>query len=313
MRFRDLPAVAGPIGVRFYAAATLRLAGGQVVGALCVMDVRPRRLSLVQREILSQLANAVAHVLELRRSVQAELLAATALAERDAWLRELDQAAPIGIFHTDSSGACPYTNPRWRAIFGLDQAHSLGRGWSQTLHPQDRARGSTEFEMDFRLQLSTGLVRHVPARSRPVRGQMGELMGHVGAVEDVSERIRSQAENPVQACLKEGKTVAQAGHTLLISRHGEEFGVQDSVAPIRNEKGDISGVVLVFHDVTEQGRLSGEMTYRATHDQLTGLINRAEFEARLRRVLAQAQGDRSQHALLYIDLDQFKRACRSTI
>ena len=48
------------------------------------------------------------------------------------------------------------------------------------------------------------------------------------------------------------------------------------------------------------------MSYRATHDALTGLVNRAEFETRLRRTLDKAHEDRSEHALLYIDLDQFK-------
>jgi diguanylate cyclase (GGDEF)-like protein len=66
------------------------------------------------------------------------------------------------------------------------------------------------------------------------------------------------------------------------------------------------GAVLVFHDVTEQRRLSGEMRYRATHDVLTGLLNRGEFEARLLRTLEKAHAEQSEHALMYIDLDQFK-------
>jgi diguanylate cyclase (GGDEF)-like protein len=68
----------------------------------------------------------------------------------------------------------------------------------------------------------------------------------------------------------------------------------------------VLGAVLVFHDVTEQRRLSGEMSYRATHDPLTGLFNRDEMDGRLRALLQQAHHDGSQHALLYIDLDQFK-------
>lgn len=122
----------------------------------------------------------------------------------------------------------------------------------------------------------------------------------------VNEATRQPAENPVTACLQQGKNVGLANHTVLISRHGEEFGIEDSAAPIRNPGGDVLGAVLVFHDVTEQRRLSGEMSYRATHDALTGLVNRAEFETRLRRTLDKAHEEGSQHALLYIDLDQFK-------
>jgi diguanylate cyclase (GGDEF)-like protein/PAS domain S-box-containing protein len=122
----------------------------------------------------------------------------------------------------------------------------------------------------------------------------------------VNEDTRQLAENPVAACLEQSQAVALANHTVLISRSGEEFGIEDSAAPILNPSGELLGAVLVFHDVTEQRRLSGEMSYRATHDALTGLVNRAEFETRLRRTLDKSHEDRSEHALLYIDLDQFK-------
>ena len=95
-------------------------------------------------------------------------------------------------------------------------------------------------------------------------------------------------------------------HTILIARNGAEFGIEDSAAPIQNSGGELLGVVLIFHDVTERRRLTREMTYRATHDALTGLINRAEFETRLQRVLHDAQAHHREHALLYIDLDEFK-------
>ncbi|MFZ6816332.1 EAL domain-containing protein [Undibacterium sp. Rencai35W] len=122
----------------------------------------------------------------------------------------------------------------------------------------------------------------------------------------VNEETRKPAANPITACLAQEKVVGLATRTILISRNGTEYGVEDSAAPIRNERGEVLGVVLVFHDVTEQRRLSGEMNFRASHDLLTGLVNRAEFEVRLRRVLQMAHSDHSQHALLYIDLDQFK-------
>lgn len=133
---------------------------------------------------------------------------------------------------------------------------------------------------------------------------MGQPVGMVFHI--VNEETRAPTENPVATCISQGKVAGLANHTVLISRQGEEFGIEDSAAPIRNEGGEILGVVLVFHDVTEQRRLSGEMTFRATHDALTGLVNRPEFESRLRRVLNKAHEDRSEHALMYLDLDQFK-------
>ncbi len=122
----------------------------------------------------------------------------------------------------------------------------------------------------------------------------------------VQEESRLPAVNPVASCLARGAAVGQSDQTLLISRNGIEYGIEDLASPIRDDAGTLRGVVLVFHDVTEQRRLSGEMSYRATHDPLTGLVNRSEFETRIRRLLQKAREDHSQHALLYIDLDQFK-------
>ena len=147
-----------------------------------------------------------------------------------------------------------------------------------------------------------------PVAERMTGWLNAEAKGHsVGQVfHIVNEETRATAENPVTTCLQQGKMVGLAQRTVLISRNGEEFGIEDSASPIRNECNEVLGVVLVFHDVTEQRRLSGEMSYRATHDALTGLVNRAEFETRLGRVLNKAHDDHSEHALLFIDLDQFK-------
>jgi diguanylate cyclase (GGDEF)-like protein/PAS domain S-box-containing protein len=133
------------------------------------------------------------------------------------------------------------------------------------------------------------------------KGRQADQVFHI-----VHEEMRTPSESPVAVCLQHGKVAGLAHNTVLVSRNGEEFGIEDSAAPIRNAQGEMLGVVLVFHDVTEQRRLSGEMSWRATHDTLTGLVNRAEFENRLRRVLAKAHEDHSEHALLFIDLDQFK-------
>lgn len=122
----------------------------------------------------------------------------------------------------------------------------------------------------------------------------------------LNEETRAVTEDPVAQCLSMGRIVGLANDTVLISRNGSEIGIEDSAAPIRNDAGELLGVVLVFHDVSEQRRMSGEMSFRATHDALTGLVNRAEFEARLERLLHRSHEEQSEHVLLYIDLDQFK-------
>jgi diguanylate cyclase (GGDEF)-like protein/PAS domain S-box-containing protein len=122
----------------------------------------------------------------------------------------------------------------------------------------------------------------------------------------VHELTRLTAESPAIRCLSEGVNSGLAHHTLLISREGREYGIEDSAAPIRDGAGTLLGVVLVFHDVSEQRRISNEMSFRASHDELTGLVNRAEFEARLERMLRRSKEDHSTNAMMFIDLDQFK-------
>ena len=68
----------------------------------------------------------------------------------------------------------------------------------------------------------------------------------------------------------------------------------------------VIGVVLVFHDVTHSRQMAREISYQATHDALTGLLNRREFESRLNGLIGNAIAEHRQHALLYLDLDQFK-------
>jgi len=81
--------------------------------------------------------------------------------------------------------------------------------------------------------------------------------------------------------------------------------IEDSAAPIFDAYGDTRGAVLVFHDVSEQRRLAREMEYQSTHDPLTHLLNRDQFELRLQNLLREP-GATAASAVLYVDLDQFK-------
>jgi diguanylate cyclase (GGDEF)-like protein/PAS domain S-box-containing protein len=122
----------------------------------------------------------------------------------------------------------------------------------------------------------------------------------------LNERSRQPVPDPVARCLREGRIVRLANHSVLLSRSGQEYAIADSAAPIRGRDGQILGAVLVFHDVSETRRLTRQMAHDASHDALTGLINRREFERRLERALASARQYGRQHALCYLDLDQFK-------
>ncbi len=122
----------------------------------------------------------------------------------------------------------------------------------------------------------------------------------------IHEDTRTPADNPLLLCLAEERVVGLANHTALLSRNGSEYAIEDSAAPIRMPDGTLAGAIIVFHDVTGARRLAAEMSHQARHDPLTSLPNRREFETRLDELLEQARRTNSQHALCYVDLDQFK-------
>jgi diguanylate cyclase (GGDEF)-like protein/PAS domain S-box-containing protein len=93
---------------------------------------------------------------------------------------------------------------------------------------------------------------------------------------------------------------------LLQHRAGTEFAVRDSCSPIRDSKGEVVGMIVVFHDVSQLREMEQQLSWQATHDVLTGLANRREFERRLGKLLENAKGEQVHHALLYLDLDNFK-------
>ncbi|HEX3527011.1 MAG TPA: diguanylate cyclase, partial [Thermoanaerobaculia bacterium] len=133
---------------------------------------------------------------------------------------------------------------------------------------------------------------------------VGRPLGEVFQVVDEVTRIR--LADPIQSCLKEGKTLESPGQTLLISADGTECAIRDAATPVFTPAGRPDGAVVVFKDVTQLRSKEREMVYLANHDVLTGLINRREFETRLKRALRNARSDGREHVLLYLDLDEFK-------
>lgn len=112
--------------------------------------------------------------------------------------------------------------------------------------------------------------------------------------------------SPIEACLRENRVVGVTYNTILISRKGIKTYIEDSAAPILDYEGNVRGGVLVFYDVNQSRHANQLLSYHSTHDALTGLINRHEFERRLADLIARKANNKEQHALCYIDLDQLK-------
>lgn len=194
-RFADNPLVTGNPDLRFYAGIPLSLSDGARVGSLCVLDDKPGELTTTQRSILRQLSLAASHALESRRS-------ARALIASESRYRTLCAASPMGIFGTDVAGSWTYSNARWQAISGQSYEESLGQGWHDVVHPEDRAAvltawekasaGQHELVMEFRIASGNGGERVVRALSKPTLTCEGEVIGHVGLVEDITDYKRQR-------------------------------------------------------------------------------------------------------------------------
>jgi diguanylate cyclase (GGDEF)-like protein/PAS domain S-box-containing protein len=122
----------------------------------------------------------------------------------------------------------------------------------------------------------------------------------------VDERSGKELDNPVYKCLQSHQAIGVSSHSQLLSRDGRRIPIEDSVAPIWSREGSVVGTVAVFRDVSHERKLAHEVAWQASHDALTGLVNRREFEVLVAAALASAKEENHHHALLYLDLDRFK-------
>ena len=141
-----------------------------------------------------------------------------------------------------------------------------------------------------------------------VRGAQAQGL-HVGDVIGFEEEHAAHTlRGAIATCLSERRVVKDLPPLSIAHTHGTSHAVEYALAPVPLADGELIGAVLVLHDVTESKRLLRRLGYEASHDALTGLVNRREFEARLQRAIerAHAPGSAVNAALLYLDLDQFK-------
>jgi len=122
----------------------------------------------------------------------------------------------------------------------------------------------------------------------------------------VYEDDRQPAGDLVTPCLREGVLPYPFRTLVLVRTDGEEFFIEPNAAPIRDQDGSISGVSLVFRDVSQARELTRQLSHQATHDALTGLLNRREFEYRVKQAIRDVQVSGNEHCLLHMGLDQFK-------
>ena len=122
----------------------------------------------------------------------------------------------------------------------------------------------------------------------------------------INSASRQAVPSTVAKAVDEGPVDGIGRDSVLISRNGNEQAIEDSAAPIRDRDAAIIGTVVVFRDVSQSRDLARQLSHQASHDALTGLVNRREFERRLQLTLDNDPSKLRQHALLFLDLDHFK-------
>lgn len=160
---------------------------------------------------------------------------------------------------------------------------------------------------------SDGVIDYAnPAAAALLGSDAAQLVGRTldEAVTLVDDADRRYLVDPVQLALQGTGTVGLGRRAVLLDQAaGAEHSVELTAAPLRsrgNAADEIVGAVVMLHDVTELRGIARRMSYQATHDALTGLVNRHEFERRLAEALETAQRGDQSHVLCYIDLDHFK-------
>lgn len=121
-----------------------------------------------------------------------------------------------------------------------------------------------------------------------------------------SEATRRPRRNAVELCLAERRRQEPPGLANLRTKSGDELTIRDTISPILGEDGEVLGAVVVFRDLTRVRSLERQMAYITSHDPLTGLLNRQDFEIYLEAALEQVRQRGIQHALLYLDLVELK-------
>ncbi len=200
--FANNALVTGPPHIRFYAGAPLIDAKGQGLGALCVIDTKPRAdLTPLQRRGLTLLARQVMAELEGRRRdrdfLARQSLDAAAIADSDRMFRTLADTMPQMVWSTLPDGYHDYYNARWYEYTGTPVGSTDGEGWNGVFHPddQDRAwatwrhslRTGDPYEIEYRLRHHSGEYRWTLGRALPIRDSEGDIIRWIGTCTDIHE------------------------------------------------------------------------------------------------------------------------------
>jgi diguanylate cyclase (GGDEF)-like protein len=137
----------------------------------------------------------------------------------------------------------------------------------------------------------------------PLEAARGKPLQEVLQLENVS--TKNIIFNPFDPVFREGKTVSNKADVEL-RRRNSAIAVNYTAAAMRGRTGELTGGVLTLRDVSAERSMAQRLSWEASHDPLTGLINRREFTARVETALVASRTVGQQHAVCFMDLDRFK-------
>lgn len=240
-----------------------------------------------------QTEHANRQLAESNQALSAAMTEARASEER---FRSLSAASPIGVFQTDAEGRCVYTNARWQEITGLALEESLGDGWNRAVHPEDRdgvraewltsTRAGREFSCEFRMLTPKEEIRWVHSRAAALRVDSGALLGHVGTIEDITERraVELMKDEFVSVVSHELRTPLTSIHGALGLLAGGLLGPlpEKSQRLLDIAVNNTNRLVRLVNDILDVERMkSGKITMQKQVCDAAALMTQAADEMRV--------------------------------
>jgi diguanylate cyclase (GGDEF)-like protein/PAS domain S-box-containing protein len=251
--------------------------------------MHPKEKNIFDRHIESEIRNKKFFSMECRLSVKEKGF---------RWFR----LRAVGSF--DSSGDLN------KMIGSLVNIHSEKTNRIQLQQEKDKAIATLNSIVDAVITTDAeGIVEYENTAAERLTGvsrndTQGKQIDKV--ISFYEEHSMNDIDNPVLACLETGERMNQKIYADMLDKDGTRYTVQVMATPLVRKDGKIFGAVLVLNDVTNIRVLSRRLKYQASHDILTKLINRSEFEKRVNAAITIAGSYEGNSAVLYIDLDRFK-------
>jgi PAS domain S-box-containing protein len=170
----------------------------QALGSFCVIDNKPRAWTEREIKIVQELAGFVATEIVLRIEMVERQKVTAQLQESEGRFRALAHQAPLTIWQVDTTGKVIFVNETWYIFTGLTEQESLGDGWMNAVHPEDRAEAEMcwwqafearlPFHNEFRVRRVDGVYRIVAGEGVAYTDQQGAFRGYIGTMLDITEQ-----------------------------------------------------------------------------------------------------------------------------